>query len=187
IAGQALLALCCLGLGLVVPQALECLAPVLSGAVSEPIRTTGFFTLPQVALVAAGVALFGLARFLVLRPQGSSLKSYVTWDCGYGDLPARTEETGSSFSQPIASIFAPLLQYNVWTEIKGKDKRHFPEVIEVKIFMVPFLERHLYQPAVAAFEEMSKALVRVQTGSIHLYLLYVFLTLLVLVWVGVRL
>ena len=67
----------------------------------------------------SAITLFGsLTTFLLIfllfvlgkRPE-AGLRKYVTWDCGYGNLPARAEETGTSFSESIARIFAPILRY----------------------------------------------------------------------------
>ncbi len=73
------------------------------------------------------------------------------------------------------------------TEIQGKDRRHFPEVIKFETVSSPLLEEAIYRPFMKSIQLLSRAIAGLQTGSIHLYLLYVFVTLLLLVSVGIRL
>jgi hypothetical protein len=75
----------------------------------------------------------------------------------------------------------------VINKIVGKDKRHFPELIDVKSSMVPIIEQYLYRPSIAAFGGASRILGTLQTGSIHVHLLYVFLTILLLICIGTQL
>jgi hydrogenase-4 component B len=152
----------------------------LHNVVALPLFTTVLLSLVIIS------SIFILLNRLSLRPQ-AQLKKYITWDCGYGDLPARAEETGASFSESIARIFAPILQYRMITEIQGKDRRHFPEVIKFETVTSPLLEEGLYRPSLKIIQILSRGIAALQTGSIHLYLVYVFITLVVLVSVGIRL
>ncbi len=144
-------------------------------------------TLPTKFVASVGLLLILLFYLSVLNRKEYALRQFSTWDCGYGNLPSRAEETGSSFSQPIAIMFRPLLQYKVINKIVGKDKRHFPELIDVKSSMVPIIEQYLYRPSIAAFGGASRILGTLQTGSIHVHLLYVFLTILLLICIGTQL
>jgi hypothetical protein len=56
--------------------------------------------------------------------------------------------------------------------------------VRVETFMTPILETKLYRPIMGLFDWLSASLVRLQTGSIHIHLLYVFLTMLLLVFLG---
>jgi hydrogenase-4 component B len=185
VASQFLLAGSCMFAGLFAPQIINMFSPILADVVGTVPTARELFPLPVWRFALLGAIIFlGVYAFIF---KNSRVSKFVTWDCGYGDLPARAEETGTSFSEPIARIFAPLLQYRISTEIKGRDKRHFPEVIKFELDTKPILEEKLYRPMIGLFQGMAKALARLQTGSIHLYLLYVFVTLLVLVGVGIRL
>lgn len=89
-----------------------------------------------------------------------------------------------SFVRSIAELFRPLLQYSVKFVIKGKDVRHFPEMIRVSSKTVPVLTYRVYRPLMIILHGASRSLIRLQTASIHIHLLYVFATLLVLVIIG---
>jgi len=162
-----------------------CLIVLPKGADLHSVVALPLFTTVLLSLIFVGSVLVLLNK-LSLRPR-ARLKKYITWDCGYGDLPARAEETGASFSESIARIFAPILQYRMITEIQGKDRRHFPEVIKFETVTSPLLEEGLYRPTLKIIQILSRGIAALQTGSIHLYLVYVFITLVVLVSIGIRL
>jgi hydrogenase-4 component B len=183
---QMFLAVMCILLGVWVSPALHQFAPVCQDALRYPIDPAVLFTIPQMLLAIVGLVTVFLT-YSVVFGSSHGLREYITWDCGFGDLPARAEETGSSFSQPIGRIFGPLLQYKMTTEIKGRDRRHFPEWIKVEVQMLPALEYYVYNPLIAGLQWFAKLLVKLQTASIHIHLLYVFMTMLILVCVGISL
>jgi hypothetical protein len=183
---QMFLAVMCILLGVWVSPALHQFAPVCQDGLLYPIDPAVLFTIPQMVLAMLGLLTVFLA-YSVVFGSSHGLREYITWDCGFGDLPSRAEETGSSFSQPIGRIFGPLLQYKMSTEIKGRDRRHFPEWIKVEVQMLPALEYYIYNPLIAGLQWFAKLLVKLQTASIHIHLLYVFMTMLILVCVGISL
>ncbi len=180
----------CLSIGLAVPYVMTLLWPACCEVLPKISQTNNLFPLPlrTITFIGGAITLLAIATLasLAKRPL-AGLRKYVTWDCGYGNLPARAEETGTSFSESIARIFAPILRYRMITEIQGKDRRHFPEVIKFESVTNPLLEGLIFRPSMKAILILSRAIARLQTGSIHLYLLYVFMTLLVLVGIGIRL
>lgn len=186
IVAQVVLAVLCFVGGIAVRQVLVAFSPILTQAFNRSVPVWQFFNLPLTILTLMGVGIAFLVASLVLN-RGSLLKHYITWDCGFGDLPARTEETGSSFSQPIGQIFGFLLQAKTTIEIEGRDRRHFPERIAFDISMTSLLEKRIYRPILNLSANFSKRMLALQTGSIHIHLLYVFLTLLILVGIGTRL
>jgi hydrogenase-4 component B len=183
---QVLLALSCLALAVTAPTTIFLFQPVLRLLIG-PVYTAGpIFTLPMTTIFLVGFATT-LGIFALFQRLRSTTHQYNTWDCGYGPLPARAEETGTSFSHPIGRIFGPLLQYRTNYQIEGSNRRLFPERINVDVYMFPLLEGFIYRPSIAAIEKLSGALVKVQTASIHIHLLYVFVAMLVLVCVGIYL
>jgi hydrogenase-4 component B len=71
--------------------------------------------------------------------------------------------------------------------IRGKDRRHFPEYVSIEPRMVSLLESRVYRPALYLIGAAGKAIAKLQAGSIHLYLLYVCITLIVVLVVGTKL
>ncbi len=185
ILAQLILTVACVMVGTSVPIVLEGLTPAIQQLTNNHIiEGPALFSLPIGQLTLVGAALVSGIYIFVLGGKSATVKNYITWDCGFGPLSTRTEETGSSFSHPIGRIFSQVLQMKVSTEISGKDRRHFPEIVKVETFMTPILETKIYQPLINAFNWLSSSLVRLQTGSIHIHLLYVFLTMILLVFLG---
>jgi hydrogenase-4 component B len=186
VCAQVLLSIPCLALGVLAPAVLRLLEPVGS-AIVPGYNSAGIFTLPQPQLMLAMAGLTVLIYALVLSGNNARVKRYVTWDCGYGPLPVRTLINPSSYSLPLANLFRPILQHKITSQITGRDRRHFPDSIKIEEENIPLLTKLVYMPAVRTIEAASRGLIRLQTGSIHVHLLYVFATLLALAVIGTHL
>lgn len=184
---QLILAVICIILGTSASVCMHGLSPVLAYLTGSYADPASLFPIPQGQLCLVGLILASSIYILVLGPKTQSINTYITWDCGYGPLSARAEETGSSFSHPIGRIFAQILQLDMVTTIDGKDRRHFPEQIRVETKMSPYLETRAYRRTLDLISWLSLTMTRLQTGSIHVHLLYVFLTMLFLVLLGITL
>ena len=193
--GMGLLAAVCILLGLapmiVVPVLDRVTAPMAGVSIAE--RILGFegwalipvsaeyasLSSPGLALLLAGAVALGLA--LVALFGGFPKKRYSrTWGCGLS-LTARTEYTATGFVQPIKRVFSTVYQPTVelTTEFLEESKyfakrRHFEFHIE------PVFETYLYQPVVSFVSALADRLRVIQAGSLHLYLAYMFVTLVVL-------
>jgi hydrogenase-4 component B len=186
VAAQVLLAALCVGIGVSVPWILQLMNPIVVTAFGDSAALTNIFYMPIGIVAALLVALVLLVYAVFLKT--SRVRKYVTWDCGFGgEVSPRTQVSAESYSQPIAWIFSPLLRYKLSIKIRGKDRRHFPEYISIEPRMVSLLERTVYRPAIGALDNASKAIAKLQAGSIHLYLSYVCITLIILLFVGTNL
>ncbi|MBU6451197.1 MAG: hypothetical protein KGS72_05440 [Cyanobacteria bacterium REEB67] len=185
IQAQILLAVICVTIGTSVPLVLQMLTPAIIQLTKHgSLQAALLFPLPQGELCLVGAITVSVIYLFVLGRKSADIRQYITWDCGFGPTSARAEETGSSFSHPIGRIFSNVLQLEVTTEISGKDRRHFPEKIMVQTNMTSLVEAHLYAPVVRLLNWTSSSLARIQTGSIHIHLLYVFLMMVLLVFLG---
>lgn len=184
---MGLLALLCLLIGLV-PVAL---APMLEAAVSwHPLLRQEPFSLAVAAplgwLTVMGLALLGVLLVLAavyfgrLRLNGSS--HAATWGCGYPAAGPRMQYSASSFADGLVGLLRPLLRpYGHRPSLPPQElapassrfSSHVPEVV-LELWLVPLLHR---------LEQYSSFLRQLQHGQLHLYLLYIFVTLFVLmVW-----
>jgi hydrogenase-4 component B len=87
----------------------------------------------------------------------------------------------------MARIFGGILRFKLLVEITGKDRRNFPDHIKVEPQMISLLENFVYLPTISWIQNLSRTFAKLQAGSIHLYLLYVCVTLVILMLVGTRL
>lgn len=185
---QGILAAICILLGIFAGPLIDKIQPAVHCAMIEHHTPKAVFQLPLAILLITGVVLcITLAQLFLKKPGSEGLKSFSTWDCGYGKLPGRAEISGTSFADSIATLIHPILGYSVARFIKGKDRRHFPEQVNVQPTHTPVLEKCIYAPLTAALRWTSQVLVALQTGSIHVHLLYVFMTVFILVLLGIRL
>lgn len=179
---QAVLAFLSILLGAFSPQATMTLSTVTPGSNAS----TQIPSLPLLALTIILTALATGLYFFVFNHKRKQPRTYLTWECGYGQLNARMQVTAESFAHSIAHIFTPILQYATRAEITGKDRRHFPDKISAEPVMVSLLESKVYGPFIAAVGAISTHFSKVQAGSIHLYLLYVIMTLVILLVIGIH-
>jgi hydrogenase-4 component B len=63
---------------------------------------------------------------------------------------------------------------------------YFPKAIHFESEIEPTFEKRLYQPVQRLIYRASNSMRAIQAGSIHLYLAYIFLTLIVLLLSAVR-
>jgi hydrogenase-4 component B len=182
---QGLLAAGCVALGLGVPGVLGILQRIVTPLAPKAVPLLSVWTLPigslalilVITIVVAGLWMESAARRLPVRP-------FITWECGFGDLTPRMQVTAASFAQPVARMFGALFRYAIHLHIDGANRRLFPEEIKVEPKTEAVLESRLYSPVVRWVDRAGDWVVRLQAGSIHLYLLTMFGTLLLLLVIG---
>lgn len=102
-----------------------------------------------------------------------------TWDCGYYNLDSRTEYTATAFSKPFRMAFSFfLLPYRKSAKIR--DSFYHIRSFTYETHTTPVFERHFYEPFLRLLYNIAFRLRKLQPGSINLYLLYIFLTALLL-------
>jgi formate hydrogenlyase subunit 3/multisubunit Na+/H+ antiporter MnhD subunit len=184
--GLAWLAAGCLALGLLPTQvigALRIVAAQLSGATLPPAAAPWWLLVPLpdretsysalvlfvaillvVALTALGVRLFYHGR----------VRRAAAWDCGFARLDARMQDSAEGFGQPIRHIFQPFFAI----------ERELPAPADLRpryrVAVGDRLWRILYEPLGSFVQRIADAFAWLQQGRIATYLLYSFITLVVL-------
>ena len=138
---------------------------------------------PVLAFVLAGTAVLGLALVALyrgLRPN----RYYKTWGCGI-NLSPRTEYSATGFVQPIKRVFSTIYQPTVKLETEFlEESRYFARRRRFEFHIEPLFQKFLYDPMITFTSELADRLRIVQAGSLHLYLAYMFITLVVLLLVA---
>jgi len=128
---------------------------------------------------------FGLSVLLALAARRQPVRRFITWECGFGSLGARTQYTATSFAQPISRLFGAIYHYSVVFRLRGRNRRYFPESVDAGAMHEPYLETRVYAPLLRSIQRVAGLLLlRLQAGSIHQYLLFMALVLALLLWVG---
>lgn len=127
---------------------------------------------PAAAVLAIGV-IIALALFLLYGWAGKSRRHTTeTWACGIALKPTMSY-TGTSFSHPLFLIFKPIFGAKQDARVKGRRIRFSLKWRHV-------FETYLYRPLMQGTVRLSAHIRKIQDGSIHSYLAYIFVTLIVL-------
>ena len=156
------------GLWIAAPQAFGQLSPVLLAALLAAI----------VVVVAA----------LFRRLHRTPFRLADTWGCGRIAQTPRMEYTASAFAEPLRRVFAELYRPTQDLTVNvHPDSPYFVQSITFTSEVHPWFEQVIYQPIVRLFRAVAVRVRRLQSGSVHLYLVYVVVALLVAlasVWWG---
>lgn len=151
----------------------------LNNLVLNPLAEKGIYLSPSwLALVL--VVLGALAFALFLFPGRRKAVHYNTWDCGYYQLDARNEYTATAFSKPFRIAFSFfLLPYRRTQKIR--ESFYHVKSFVYETHTTPVFRKYGYAPVLALVFGIAKSMRRIQPGSIHLYLSYIFITLSLLI------
>ncbi len=142
------------------------------------------FTGPLGKALIVSLTLLGLAAGLALLRYsllaGRSVRSAVTWDCGYEQPSARMQYSAASFSQPLTTLARGLL----WARERVVGPQgYFPRIASFESKTPDLWTERLYGPLLRAVDWSGARLRWLQQGRLAIYLLYIFATLVVLlVW-----
>ncbi|MDD5692815.1 MAG: proton-conducting transporter membrane subunit [Candidatus Omnitrophica bacterium] len=146
--------------------------------ISPQIGRGIYLSTPLVALVLAASAVIGFAVYLLFARLKPAI--YKTWDCGYYKLGARNEYTATAFSKPFRIAFSFFLQPYRKTQ-KIRESFYHVRSFAYETHTTSVFKKYIYLPLVALIFKSAKFMRRIQPGSIHLYLAYIFAALLFLI------
>lgn len=139
----------------------------VDGVLRPVITVTGAFVFLVVALA--------LLRWSLLR--GRSVAAAGTWNCGYARPTPRMQYTSTSFSRPLTDLFRLVLRNRRrLTPPEG----FFPRSGTLATEPPDTCREYLFRPAFLGIAWALGRLRGMQTGRVHLYVLYIAVTLLVL-------
>jgi len=127
---------------------------------------------------------WGLVYLLLYRRRKQKpLQRVIPWGCGFGQLTPRMQYTATAFSMPIRQIFQPVWRLHEKSEREMSSQLPtLPERLSYQLHAEDITWRWLYQPVGHLIQAAARRVGRIQTGQIRHYLVYSFITLLVLLW-----
>lgn len=135
------------------------------------------------ALVAAVLGVIALSGWRApLRPRAVRAP---LWACGADDLSARMQYTATSFAQPLQRVFTEVLRPDTdfaVTHVAGS--RYLVDTLSYRSAMTDIVEDRLYRPVLRVIGGAAQLMRRAHTGSVHLYLAYGALGVLVILVVA---
>jgi len=192
--GMGILALACFGLGLAPVVVVPALGGVLNGLGGLPdtraaftfnvsVQTPSAFGQMSSTLVMLGLLILFAVIPLVMRILRVNRKLRVSdsWGCGRIGQTPRMEYTATSFAEPLRRVFAEL--YRPTKELTvdfHPESKYFVQSIEYKSEITPLFERWLYDPFLGLVQFTARQVRRMQSGSLHLYLAFVTIILILL-------
>jgi hypothetical protein len=121
-------------------------------------------------------AAWGLTFVLVRRLYHGRVRRAPPWDCGFPFLNARMQDTAEGFGQPIRQVFEPFFRID----------RHLPSPFDkhpvYRLAATDHFWHWVYLPVARAVEGASRLVGMLQQGRISTYLMYSFVTLLVMLF-----
>lgn len=195
LAGQGLLTGVCVFLGLFPTVFLRLLDPVtrqLTGnQISNQLTTGNGLVLsgavPEGGTVfTLGIAVLGVCLLVVplllwlVFARGSKVRIGPTWDCGLKGLTPQMEYTATGFSKPIRMIFKALFRPRREVQREYDYSPYFTKTLRFEAHVEEVFETRIYRPLNRMVLRLSRRMRALQAGSIQAYLIYIFITLLLL-------
>ena len=144
-------------------------------AVLQPVKNI-LFNISLVAVIL--FALIGcLIIFRLILLKNRIVSKSVTWDCGYAAPASSMQYTASSFVQPIIDMFRSVLHTKRDFHMPEK---LFPEKAHFESETADIFREYIYEPVFRIIGKILMYLRWLQHGNIHIYVLYVAVTLIAL-------
>lgn len=137
--------------------------PGLDGSIAPGLIAAA---LAAAMLIAVGIGQWRSRR----RPDPVSLP---LWACGADELTSRMQYTATSFAQPLQRVFDDVLRPDTDIEVTPvADADYQVRSIAYRARITDALEDLLYTPVVRGIAGCAQLIRRAHTGSVHLYLAY---------------
>jgi len=200
--GMGLLVLACLALGLAPTVVVPLLGRVVAGLDGLPATPPAFVTglslqIPAgFAEISPALAALGLLVVLGLVPVAMwalrvnrQLRIGDTWGGGRIGQTPRMEYTATAFAEPLRRVFAELYRPTKELTIDfHPESKYFVQSIAYRSEIRSWFEEFIYDPLVYAVQWLSRQVRRLQSGSLHGYVAYLFVVLVLmlgaLLWPG---
>jgi NADH:ubiquinone oxidoreductase subunit 5 (subunit L)/multisubunit Na+/H+ antiporter MnhA subunit len=193
-AGMIMAALSCLLLGIFPNHVIGWLDAVpmslVSGGIGETAKASGWLWLTPVAAERASysaplvfvwlVLVIGVLYF-IFRARGVSIRRAPAWDCGFEKMTNRMQYNATSMSMPTRRIFGFAFSIReAVTVVSRRGSALFPEKYLYRLKVRDHIWNFAYKPVSEASFWIARRVGRLQHGRIQIYLLYSFITLVVL-------
>jgi formate hydrogenlyase subunit 3/multisubunit Na+/H+ antiporter MnhD subunit len=196
--GLCLLAGVCVALGLAptalarpLARAVAVLGPLADGrpvgADGVTLELAGIQATLSPLLLAVGLLTAVIATLAVVRAVRSAptRRAAPTWACGRSVQTARMEYTATSFAEPLQRVFDDVLRPDLDVDVDHRvESRYYVEAVRYRQGIRDAIEHRLYEPVLRAARWWGRVARRLQDGSIHRYLAYAMVALIVVLVVA---
>ncbi|MBF0565779.1 MAG: hydrogenase 4 subunit B [Nitrospirae bacterium] len=192
--GMLMAALTCLGLGVLPTFFIEWMDVIAEQFVGSKLAASasihGWMWLTPVSyhrasysgvIVLLGILIVISAVYLFLHVKPGAIRRVPIWDCGFEKINQRMQYNATSFAMPIRRIFGFL--FNVREEVNvvpHAGHKAFPKRLNYRLRIRDRLWNWIYKPIVGISFWVSRKVGKLQQGRIQIYLLYSFITIIIL-------
>jgi hydrogenase-4 component B len=192
--GMLLAAIACLVLGILPTVVIRWMDPVteslVGGAISSSASGLGWLWLTPVSYERASysapmafvvILAVVVVTYLLLHTRKAAIRRGPLWDCGFERVTSRMQYTATAFAMPFRRIFGFL--FRVREEVQHHPQSLHPAFPQGLLYRLRVRDRFwnwLYQPVADASFWISRQVGKLQQGRIQVYLIYSFVTIIVL-------
>lgn len=194
ILGMAIPAILCLILGVFPGSISDIIAPasfMITGSYGLPsysgfilVNESGAGLFPGFILATTIVMIIASMVFIYIMGGRKRIRYEDSWDCGIPSLTARMQYSATAFTKPIRMIFKRIYLPRRELRVSYIMKPFFVKSIRYSGEITPFFERYIYEPVTALVHNTAGKIRLLQSGSLHLYLGYILVTLILLLIFG---
>ena len=192
--GMMLASLSCLALGVLPTVVIQWMDPIaemlVGGTIAASASGFGWMWLTPIAAerasYSAPIAFLGILAvviitYVLLHARPGAIHRVPLWDCGFEKITSRMQYTATSFAMPLRRIFGYLFSIKEHVrQLPPATHPAFPERLTYHLRVRDRFWMWIYQPVVDASFWLSRRIGRMQHGRIQIYLIYSFVTILVL-------
>jgi hydrogenase-4 component B len=192
--GMIMAALSCFGLGILPTLVINWLDTVPGQLFGTRIGASagafGWMWLTPVAYERASysgpIVFFGIlavvvTAYLLLHVRPGTLQRVPIWDCGFEKIDNRMQYNATSFSMPIRRIFGFLFHVREQVKVNPESgHKAFPRRLYYSLKVRDRIWGWIYKPVIRLSFWVARKVGRLQQGRIQAYLIYSFLTIIVL-------
>lgn len=132
-------------------------------------------------VVFVGFILIFAAAYLILHVKAGKIRRGPSWDCGFEKINSRMQYNATSFAMPIRRIFGFL--FNIKEQVSlAPQPGHaaFPKRLDYHLRVRDRFWGWIYKPIIGVSFWLSRRIGNLQRGRIQTYLIYSFITILIL-------
>jgi hydrogenase-4 component B len=132
-------------------------------------------------VVFVGILSVVIVTYLLLHTRSGAIRRAPLWDCGFEKVTERMQYTATAFSMPLRRIFGFL--FEVTEDVKASPPTAhaaFPERLQYHLRLRDRFWGWLYKPVIDSSFWVSRKVGMLQQGRIQVYLIYSFVTVIVL-------
>jgi NADH:ubiquinone oxidoreductase subunit 5 (subunit L)/multisubunit Na+/H+ antiporter MnhA subunit len=128
---------------------------------------------PLLFFCAIGIAI-ALVSVIIYYLFHGKLRRAAAWDCGFAEQTPRMQDTADGFAQPVEHIFNAFFDSERTLPAATDNTPRYQLLIQDRFW------KWLYLPVAHSTKRLSDLVGKIQQGKIGIYLLYGFLTLIIL-------